>query len=429
MTDVSELDSARSWRVLVGCALVLGFSFGAVWGSTLGLFLRPLQAELGWSRADIAFAMTLQLFIGPVVVVVLGWLVDRLPLRPLVAVGVVLQAANIAAFSLVGGSVWTFYGLVILIIFFGAGPSPITLSKIAQGWFDRRMGTALGVLFGAASAGSIVHPLIAARLIEALGWRQAYVALGGISLLFAGLATALLVRERLRRARRPAAVASAAARAPTPHKDGVFDTFKLLLRQRNWWLLSLWNMLFAYGVAGIAFHLAPMLQDRGVSATQSAFALSFMGAGLLVGNLTIGWLLDRFRPRWLAAGLNVLPIAAMALLYMQGGLPVALLAAVMMGLSSGSDGALSAYLPRRLFGPEIFGQAYSSQVVASALGGGTAPWLVALMHERSGSYDLPLALAVLAFMGTAVTALLLPRSLDRREADSLRVAPGTAPAA
>ena len=66
------LDSPTSWRVLAGSCLAFVFGVPALFGSTFGLFMVPLQQSQGWSRAEIAFSLTLTTFLAWFAVLISG---------------------------------------------------------------------------------------------------------------------------------------------------------------------------------------------------------------------------------------------------------------------------------------------------------------------------------------------------------------------
>lgn len=414
MTEPPHIETRASWRVLAASGVIVAFGVQSLWFATLGLFLKPLQQDLGWSRADIAFVITLLTFLVPALMPAIGWLVDRVALRPLILVSVVLQALGIAANSLLGGSVWNFYALVVGVAIVAAGASSMTLAKLIKGWFDASLGRAFGILFACASLGGIVNPLLAQALLQRLGWRQAYIALGAVALVLGGLAAWLAIRERPGAVSRPDAGKTAAQDAAS--SPGEPTSFASLLRVKSWWLLALWNCAFAFAVSGILFHFAPMLQDRGVTPADSAIALSLMAGSAFAGNLAIGWLMDRMPARFLACAMMIAPLCAVMMLLGSDDTRVALVAAMVFGLCSGSEGSLNAYLVGRLFGARMFGRAYSTQQVVIGLGGGFAPWMVALLQGRSGNYTLALMLSAGAFGLAAALALLLPNVPSARPA-------------
>lgn len=399
---LQDVDSVAAWRTLAGCCLVAVFGVTALYGSTFGLMMRPVQAELGWTRGDIAFSLTLMTLAGPAILPLVGWIIDNVRLRPLILWGVVLQSASLAAFGLMRGSVWVYYGLCFVMIFTASGASVLTLSKLLQMWFDKAFGRALGVLFAVGTVGAVVHPQIVRLVLEAASWREAFFVMGAMSLVCGGIAALWLVREPARAPQVALPPAQKASPAPVP------VSMRAFLSDRIWWLLALWNMLFAFAIGGIMLHLAPMMQDRGLTLAQAATALSIVGLGGFVGNLMAGWLVDRVSATRLARLFVLAPLAAAVMLYVGSGLAVAMTAAVLLGIFSGGDHSLSVFLARRYFSAETFGRASATQQLAVACGSGVSPWLSGVIHDRTGSYDTALAMAIAAFVLAVGAAWLLP---------------------
>jgi sugar phosphate permease len=396
---------------LAGSGVLAMFGVSALYGSTFGLFLLPLQQSLGWSRGEIAFSLTLATLFTPLVAPLTGWVVDKVPLRPLILVGVVLQSLNFAAFSMMEGSVWVYYGLCLALMVTAAGASLLSLAKLVQGWFDRSLGRALGMLFACGAIGGILHPLWTQAVISQFGWRQAFMVMAGLSLLACGAAALLFVREREPAARQgvpavPDAPPPASAKAaPITNGPGTMAAF---LRDAIWWKLALFNMLFALGVGAIFMHFAALLQDRGATPGQAAIAMSLVGLGGLTGNLLAGWLADRMPASRLAVIVMAVPMLATLVIYAGGGLWVSIAAGGLLGLCSGGDNSVSLLLARRYFSADTFGRASATQMVATAAGGGISPWLAGLVHDRTGNYDLALIMAAACMGAAALAAWWLP---------------------
>jgi MFS family permease len=415
----SAADTRASWRTLAGCGVLAMFSVGALYGATFGLFLLPLQKSLGWGRAEIAFSLTLMTFVGPLVVPNTGWIIDHVPLRPLVLWGVVAQSINLAAFGFMEGSIWVYYLLVFLLMFTAAGPSILTLAKLVQGWFDKSLGRAMGILFACGAIGGVIHPLWVQAVISQVGWREAFMVMGALSLVIAGGVAWWSVYQAGSATGGDVRAIPTAAEAPlaTPMSMAAF------LRDLIWWKLALFNMLFAFGTGAIFLHFAALLQDRGAAPAQAAIAMSLVAAGGFVGNLLAGWLVDRWSARRLAVLLMMAPMAAALILYAGGPVGVAIAAGALLGLCSGGDNSLSIFLARRYFHPGIFGRASATQFIAATLGGGVSPWLAGLVHDRNGNYDLALLMAAGAFGAAALAAAWLPESREAAGAAASRLSP------
>ena len=419
-------DTPASWRTLAGCGVLALFGVSALYGSTFGLFLLPLQQNLGWSRGEIAFSLTLSTLFTPLVAPLTGWVIDKVPLRPLILTGVLLQSANFAAFSFMDGSVWFYYGLCLLLMITAAGASLLSLAKLVQGWFDKSMGRALGLLFACGAVGAIIHPLWTQAVITHFGWRQAFLVMSALSLLMCGMAALLLVRERVPRSAStltplPSQV-SAEAQSVSSNVNSP-QSMAAFLQDSIWWKLALFNMLFALGVGAIFMHFAALLQDRGATPGQAALAMSLVGLGGLLGNVLAGWLVDRIPAARLAVIVMVAPMIATLIIYAGGGLWVSIAAAGLLGLCSGGDNSVSILLARRYFSAETFGRASATQMVAMAAGGGVSPWIAGLVHDRTGNYDIALLMAAACMGGAALAAAWLPEFRPVENSTAKRLAP------
>jgi MFS family permease len=395
-------DSKASWRVLLGCCLVALFGVTALYGSTFGLFLIPMEQQLGWTRAQIAFSMTLVTIVGPLSMPLVGWVIDNLPLRPLVLGGVLLQSANFAAFGLMGGHIGVYYLLCVALMFTATGASLLTLAKVVQQWFDASLGKSLGILFAAAAVGAVVHPPWVGYVLAHQGWRVAFFAMGLVSLVLGGAAALLLIREQAPRTRR----AAAAKAADGPSMLG-------FLKDGTWRALAWWNLFFGFAVGALMMHFAALLQDRGLSLAQAAAMLSVIGVGGFAGNLLAGWLIDRFPATWLARAFVLAPLGAVLLLYFNHGLVAAAIAALMLGLFSSGDHALGAFLARRYFPAEAYGRASATQMMAASMGGGVSPWISGLVYDATRSYDVSLMMAGGALLLATIAAWRLPAVSDQ----------------
>lgn len=396
--------------MLAGCCIVGIFGVTSLYGSTFGLMMLPMQKELGWSRGDITFVLTLMTLIGPAILPLVGWVIDHVRLRPLILWGIVLQSASLASFGFMHGSVWVYYGLNLIMIFTATGASVLTLSKLLQTWFDKALGRALGILFAVGAVGSVLHPQVVSLVITHASWREAFMMMGLMSLVFGGLAGWLLLREM-------PATTTAAQQVPLraePAASATPDSIRGFLKDRLWWNLALWNMLFGLAAAGVLVHFAALMQDRGLSLAQAATAMSLVGAGGFVGNLAAGWLIDHTSAARLARLFVLAPLGATAMLYFGSGLAVAIAAAVLLGMFNAGDHSLSAFLARRYFSSESYGRAVATQQIATSFGSGTAPWLMGVAHDRTGSYDMAILAAMSAFVLAAIAAWMLPE--HRRKA-------------
>jgi len=81
-SGASHPEFRLGWKVLL--AAMLGVAFGAspIPFNTIGFFMGPLNAEFGWSRAEIAAGVTIFGIVASLLAPVFGSLADRYGVRP-----------------------------------------------------------------------------------------------------------------------------------------------------------------------------------------------------------------------------------------------------------------------------------------------------------------------------------------------------------
>ncbi len=95
----------HSWSVILYAALAISVGMTGVGFYSLGLFVQPLQAEFGWSRAEVSGAATFQrlgIFLSAPLV---GLLADRIGARPIAIASYLATPLAWVALSYAGPSI------------------------------------------------------------------------------------------------------------------------------------------------------------------------------------------------------------------------------------------------------------------------------------------------------------------------------------
>src|SRR6185295_19070288 len=124
----------RAWVVLIGCLVCqMGLGLG---GYIFAVFLKPVVADLGWSRTAFSWAGGPFLLAMALASPGVGALTERVGARLVFSCGIIFVATALIAFSYVE-SLWQFYlmGLLLGAATTGLGdiPAGATVSK----WFER----------------------------------------------------------------------------------------------------------------------------------------------------------------------------------------------------------------------------------------------------------------------------------------------------
>lgn len=266
-------------------------------GSSRSVFLVAIEGELGWSRATLAFAVSIGLLLYGLVGPLAGRLIDRFGPKLVMMAGMGLAGVSmfVSATMTEQWQLNVFWGLLSGI---GTGLAAAVLgATVASRWFVARRGLVLGIFGGATSAGQLIFvPLLMTSLL-AIGWRQSTLILGVIALAIL-IPIAFLMKDD------PAQIGLEpyGGRPLQPAAATMGGVMLRALRTPEFWLLA--GSFFVCGAtsAGIVgTHFIPHSLDHGIAEATAAGALALMGAMNFIGTVGSGWLTDRVDPRKLLA--------------------------------------------------------------------------------------------------------------------------------
>lgn len=393
--DESRLQYA-GWKVAFASGVGVFVSFASLLVYTFGVFLKPLADEFGWSREAVSAAFGIAAMTVAVCSPPLGYLLDRVSPRRVIVPCLTIFGCAFASLSLLTPRLWHLYAVFVVLGIVGNGTAQMAYSRAVSSWFDVRRGTALAFVMSGGAIGAMVLPPLAQALIGTLGWRGAFVALGGMVLAIGVPVVGRFVRER------PQAGASGGA---------VFEgsSVREAMSSRVFWILV--TVLFCSSIAqnGAITHISALLTDRGVSGRGGALAISAMGAASLCGRLVTGWLLDRFFAA--RVSFTLLALAALGTFVLSGAesLAAGLVAAALIGFGMGGEADVTPYLLSRYFGLRSFSVLYGLTWTFYAVAGALGPVLMGKAFDMTGSYEALLLRLSLATLAVGALMLLLPR--------------------
>ncbi|MBV8537199.1 MAG: MFS transporter, partial [Alphaproteobacteria bacterium] len=183
------------WWIVAASVLGLIVGTGSINVFAFGVFLKPVSDELGLSRGTLSGAVFLSSILTAACSPILGTLIDRWGIRMVMLPSIALFALVTAGFSLLTSNPIVLFVVYGVSGFVGAGQTPIAYSKVVAAWFDKQRGLALGIAMAGVGLGVLIVPQLAGVLIQAFGWRMAYVGLGLTVFVLAFLPVAAVVRE------------------------------------------------------------------------------------------------------------------------------------------------------------------------------------------------------------------------------------------
>ncbi len=399
------------WVLVVTLAITETTSWGVLYYA-FTVFLKPMQAEFGWSRAAMTGAFSLALLLSGLAAVPAGRWLDRHGPRTLMTTGSGAAVLLLLAWSRVQSLV-ALYAVFALI---GVVMSAVLYEPafvVVANWFQRRRGRALTLLTFIAGFASVIYIPLAGRLVEAQGWRSALVWLAVIVAVGTIPWHALLLR------RRPedlglavdgqAGRVDSTAGAPSERSWTTGDA----VRGATFWWLTAAFFLNALGVGAVFVHLVPYLTDQGYSAGFAASVTGIVGVMALPGRLVLTPLGDRV-PRSLVAALIFLlqMLALLALLLVQTTAGVFAFV-VLFGAGFGAVTPARAALVAEFYGPRHYGSISGMMSLLLTGSRALAPVGVAVVYELAGGYAIVYWGLVAVSAVSAVSVLMAERTAAR----------------
>lgn len=170
-------EGLRGSLAIAGATLGMASGFGLMILSSV--FMGPLVAEFGWSRADVSLGYVCAAMGMATGGLVWGRVSDRVDLRWMLVMGGSCQVLPLGLIS-VTSSLWQFLAAHLLLGFFGFGALYAPYVAVASDWFPGRRGLVMGIVTAGGALGQGILPYLAETLIATGGWRQAYVLLAGL---------------------------------------------------------------------------------------------------------------------------------------------------------------------------------------------------------------------------------------------------------
>ncbi|WP_026149999.1 MFS transporter [Sphingobium xenophagum] len=399
---VGQNEFARGWMLLLGSFLGISIGIIVIPSPAIGVFLRDLQVEFGWTRAQISLGPTILIGTLAFAVPLLGWVVDRVHPRLIVAVSLSALAISLYLFSRLTNDIRLFYAGFAAMAVTASGSATVVYARVLSSSFFRHRGLALGLAMTGGGITGVLLPLLLTPYAAENGWRAGFVALA----LVVAVATPAVIFLM----GGTAATASPRSNSSTSLGDAVGD--------RAFWLMLICAGLIPFAVSGLQLHLITYLADMGMTLKEAGLIASVSGASLAIARVLTGYLIDRIHAPWVAAAVmafSALGLTAMTLL----GPSAAMLGAVAIGVAMGAELDLIGYMTARYFGLDRFGRIYGIQYSAVLVGAASSPFVYGWIADTTGTYQAALIGASVLLSLCSALFLALPRMVPSMAAPVL----------
>ncbi len=382
-----------SWMIALICgSLVMTIALGV--RQVSGLFLRPVTADLGFSREVFGLAVGIQNLVWGVTQPFAGLVADRIGARWVVVGTGGCYALGLGLAAVAADSAFFILGLGVLV---GLGQSGTTyaviLALIGRLVPERQRSRHLGVASAAGSVGMFAMVPATSVLLDVADWRTAFLVLAAVA------ATMPLLGLVLTEKRPPPAGAAAVP---------VGGAFAAAIADRDYWLLNLGFASCGFQLAFIATYLPTILTDGELSVAVAAGVLACIGAFNIPGTYLAGLAGGR-QPKARVLAVVYIARAAVVLgfLALPPSAPSAIVFAALIGLLWTGVVPLTSGLVADLWGRRELGFLFGIAFVGHQIGAFAGAWAGGFVFDRTGSYTLVWAAVVGLSLSAAAFHLMV----------------------
>jgi len=378
-----------------------------------GVMIVPLQQAFGWDVATISGAVSLNIILLGATGPFLTGLIEVIGLKRtmLACMATLIVGTGLSNFMTAAWELFLTWGLMVGI---GAGAGAMGMAAaVANRWFVRRNGLAMGLLTAANAAGQLVFLPLLAMLAQRYGWRGVSVTVTLAMLMMLPVVALLLPETPARIGLNPyGGTFSPGARASRSNPFAVaISALSRGARSFDFWLLAL-----SFGVCGLSTnglintHLIAYCADRGIPEVGGASILASLGVFSLIGAAGSGWLCDRVNPRILLCrfyglrglSLVILPFTQFDVLSLS-------IFSVFYGLDWVATGPATFALTNELFGRRDAPVIISWIFAVHQVGGALAAFGSGAVRSVTGDYMLAFLTSGIACIAASLLVLRVTR--------------------
>jgi len=382
-------------RVVIALGLAQIVSWGTLFYS-IAVLGPPMAHALGVGDVMLYGSFTGALFVSGLVSPWVGRRIDRRGGRGVLAGGSLLGALACAILALAGNGITMLAGWLLAGVAMGAclyDPAFATLFRVSGASY-RRMVTALTLFGGFAS--TVFWPLTQ-LLIQRQGWQQALLVLGAVNLVVCAPLHGWVLPMA------PARNVPTKAQPPAEPSARMLDA-------------TFFGLCAAFTGNALVFsamsvHLIPLLQGKGLSASQAAWVAAMIGPMQVAGRVIEYTLLSRWSPSRVGTlAMWLLPMALGLLALVAPNLRVMGVFALLYGMGNGVMTIVRGATPAELYGRERYGAINGAMATPVLIAKAAGPIFASLVLSATASpLRLLLCLAAIGAASSVIFSLAVRR--------------------
>jgi len=402
-----------SWIIISILATVQVFASSI--SMAAGIMVPPLndaEGDFGWSLGTIGLVIASYYLFGAMYAPITGWLGDRYGSRRMLLAAATMYIVSMFLLSQVT-AIWHFFVFFGILLSLTQSLAMVPLMAAVSGWFRRRLGVGVGLLWGAGGAGTAVMAPVIGGFIEAMGWQSTFMLIGAI-----GGGTMLCLVPFMRNKPADIGIQPYGARpadAPMIVRDKTVDRLRQKVfnqhtrKTKPFWNLPLIHALGCAGHGTVLIYVIPMAIDRGAfsSLAQAGIILTIIALISVISRIVTPIMAEAYGTRkMMAASLSIQAITVFMLFWSHDAWSFYLFAAI-FGIGFGGEWTGYLVINRQYYGEGPMGTVYGWQTTGALMGHAVATGLAGLVVYVTGSFNVVMAISVgFSTLGVVVIGML-----------------------
>ena len=341
------------------------------------MVLEPLALELGTGRGNSSLIYGTFMIGFALGGVFMGRLADRMGIMIPALIGSLALPAGFYLAAHASSILEICLAFSLLCGFLGSSFSMAPLIADISHWFNRRRGLAVGIAFSGSYIAGAIWPPILQRMFDAQGWRESFIDLALLTLIFMALLSLLLYPRPPTNEQLPTTGSANSNLTNSAISAGTLQS-----------LICLAGFGCCVAMAMPQIHIVPYVMDLGHPAIRGAEMLGLMLGFGVISRVGSGWLSDRI------GGLATLLLGsalqlAVLIAFLTGNSLVFLYGiSIAFGLSQGGIVPSYTIILRAFFPPKQAGWRISTSFLFTVAGMAFGGWIAGLLYDLTGSYTV-----------------------------------------
>ncbi|MDQ0150178.1 conjugated bile salt MFS transporter [Eubacterium multiforme] len=293
-TTIKKLKEHK-YLVIFMCMLLQAVPF-CIAQNIQPLFISYVIKGQGFSLGEFSLIFTIGSLASAICSPTIGKLYSKINVKVLFTIGCIVSGSGFLAFAF-AKSIGMYYLFEAIMQIGTIAFSTLGVPLLVNAWFEpHERGKALGVVFSGGAIGNIFLQPIVANCLANLGYAHTYLVFGIVSLVVS--IPVALIFIRLPKSNEKELIAKLGSEATGEVKEvATFDGLgaKATKKNKYFWIYAIGFLFIGLSISALSTQYAAFLRDGlGFDAKRIGIAGSFLAFFCLIGNVSGGFLFDKF---------------------------------------------------------------------------------------------------------------------------------------